>query len=763
MLDRYGDKIGTLEVGWEDNGRLGLNTYFKKKYPECIQKDRDGAGWIVSGPPFDAFCTLITDACRMAHKRYPDLRIGAIRPSQGRPGQPWLFVWKMFERTGKEFNSFAADTYSMVPATIGPVYSRADRYTFGGAESRFITMDHARQIIKKHGCGQDVYLSETGTALYAIHKDHSPYRLEDAEYQVQDMLAARCAGFTAYDAYRTIDDPRGSGQDWSMTLKNGPQMRAGAYSAVAQVLENVTESRWLKPDSVTRIALFKKVDGSGRGAVYSQRGYTMVVPEGIKVFDFMGNECKLDGKRILPLSGAAWYFSAPKYETLVEKLAKAQIDQTDYCTAAFRQCIVNNGSREIRKDLPVMAGSWNSFRIPLDGNSGKVTVKYRRQGIDNKYLSEEFKLPELTPIQSGDEPVSELGRMDSKNQILPNEPWTPWSGVEDLGLVLSGSWTDSALKLKAVVTDDLHHPSNNPDRPWEGDSIQIAIDPKNDGTFFKPNKRDIGPDDFEFTLRIDKDGKVSKVISRSNKKIEMDIQASRDEKAGTTVYEISIPWSEMGIKPFKNMVFGLAAVIFDDDSGKGFEYYGMIGGGIAGGWKNPALYKRFVLKGKGTESASASSAGTKNILRNPEFADHGKFWKIRFSKIEESIQEENGGKVVKMELHQLPNICANILSQYVPKPKGGVYVYSVGILPSRKLFNALHVSVMYRDDNGKSVNQTVRMRHADYPEQGKWGKIIGEIKIPEGRKSLGFNVYFRDPKPDGFLLIRNPEMSLREE
>ena len=53
----------------------------------------------------------------------------------------------------------------------------------------------------------------------------------------------------------------------------------------------------------------------------------------------------------------------------------------------------------------------------------------------------------------------------------------------------------------------------------------------------------------------------------------MDIQASRDEKAGTTVYEISIPWSEMGIKPFKNMVFGLAAVIFDDDSGKGFEYY----------------------------------------------------------------------------------------------------------------------------------------------------------------------------------------------
>ena len=241
-----------------------------------------------------------------------------------------------------------------------------------------------------------------------------------------------------------------------MDLKNGLQMRAGAYSAVAQILENVTESRWIKPDSVTRIALFKKVDGSGRGAVYAQPGYSMHVPEGIQVFDFMGNEYELDEKRILPLSGAAWYFSAPKYEILTGKFEKPQIDQTDYCKLAFRhisdktglirltnnsnqkslifECIVNNGSREIRKDLPVIAGSWNSFRVPLDGNSGKMTVKYRRKGIDKKYLSEEFKLPVLTPIQSGDEPVSELGRVESRDQILPNEPWTPWTGIKDLSL-----------------------------------------------------------------------------------------------------------------------------------------------------------------------------------------------------------------------------------------------------------------------------------------------------------------------------------------
>ena len=61
----------------------------------------------------------------------------------------------------------------------------------------------------------------------------------------------------------------------------------------------------------------------------------MVVPEGIQIFDFMGNEYELDAKRILPLSGAAWYFSAPNYETLVRKLENPQIDQTDYLPHGF--------------------------------------------------------------------------------------------------------------------------------------------------------------------------------------------------------------------------------------------------------------------------------------------------------------------------------------------------------------------------------------------------------------------------------------------
>ena len=775
VLDHYGDKIGTLEVGWEDNGRLGSNPYFKKKYPEGVQKDKKGTGWVVAGPAFDAFCTLITDACRMARKRYPNLRIGGIRPSQGRPGDEWFFVWKIFEKIGKEFNSFPVDTYSMLPYTIAPGYSKDMRYSYGGADSRFFTMDLAKKIIAKYGCGQDVYISETGTELHSLLKDHSPYRLEEAEYQVQDMLAARAAGFTAYDSFRAINIPRGCGYTWAMILNNGPQMRAGAYSAVAQILENVTESRWIKPDAVTRIALFKKVDGSGRGAVYSQPGYTMVVPEGIQVFDFMGNEYPLEGKRILPLSGAAWYFSAPKYETLTEKLAKPQIDQTDYCKLAFRyitdeiglirlsnksnqksivfECIAHDGKPEFRKLVPVPAGSWNSLRVPLTIGADKLTVKYRRHGIDKKYNSEEIKLEELTPVNSGNEPVSELGRVDSKEQILPNEPWTPWTDVKDLGLKLFGSWTDSALKLKAVVTDDLHHPSKDPNYPWTGDSLQIAIDPKNDGTFFATNNRGVRSDDLEFGLRLGKDGKAGAVISLGRQDVKIDVKAVRDDEAGTTVYEISIPWSELGVKPYKNMVFGLSAVIFDDDSGKGQEYYGMIGGGIAGG-KNPALYKRFVLKDTENKTSSVSSANTGNILKNPEFADQDHARQIPLA----LPVPRADGPVVRMEMAEVKGKGNNVLTQTVRTLKSGDYVCSVELSPSGE-FAFIQMLAMYKDDNGKTVYQSSRIK----PEPGKWTRLIGKASIPEGRKNVSFAVEIRNPKPEGFVLIRNPEMSLREE
>ena len=209
------------------------------------------------------------------------------------------------------------------------------------------------------------------------------------------------------------------------------------------------------------------------------------------------------------------------------------------------------------------------------------------------------------------------------------------------------------------------------------------------------------------------------------------------------------------------MVFGLSAVVFDDDTGQGQEYRGMIGGGGAGG-KNPALYRRFVLKGREGGTASAKQAETANLLKNPDFSGQGKFWKLRYHDLQDSIREENGKKFIRMEMAAANKRGGNVFSRTVIRPQGGSYVYSVELSPSRK-FARVQVVIMYSDDNGKTVYPGARMKPAEYPKPGEWGRIIGEVKIPAGRKYVGFAVEVRDPKAEGFILIRDPQMTLREE
>jgi len=617
ILDRYGDKLDTIEFGGEDNGRLGINPYFKQKYPEGVQKDKRGVAWVVAGPAFDALCTLVTDACRMARKRYPNLRVGAIRPSQGRPGDEWFFVWKMFEKIGREFNTFPVDTYSMVPYYVGPRIDKSKRHG-GGPEGRFATMAHAKRMIEKFGCGQDVYLSETGTCITPPGLPSlSPYRREGAVYLAQDMICARCAGFTAYDVFQGVLDTSQDG--WAFNNVKGMVMRAAAYSQLAQILENVTESRWIKPDKATCVALFKKHDGSGVGAVWAQTGFSIRIPEGIQISDFMGNEIQPGKGRMLDLSDAPHYLRASSFQLLEKLMRDPVVEQGSFCTMAFRHkdastglirisnnsfrhaleldCVIqpDAGGRKFSRIICIAPGSWSSVRVPVDRSTRKVTVKYRKCEKAAREYSVTLDVPVLTPVASGETPSSVMGVVETGSNIVPFEPWTPWSGIKDLGVTLYGSWTGTELKLKAVVTDDLHYPSKDVHSPWSGDCLQIAIDPKNNAPFFiRQPGMVLDTDDVEIAFML-RGAQVSNVISAGRKDLKMNVKAVRDDRAGTTVYEIGIPWRELGVKPFKGMVFGLSAVVFDDDSGKGQEYKGLIGGGIVQ-FKDPRAYKRFTLK-----------------------------------------------------------------------------------------------------------------------------------------------------------------------
>ena len=177
--------------------------------------------------------------------------------------------------------------------------------------------------------------------------------------------------------------------------------------------------------------------------------------------------------------------------------------------------------------------------------------------------------------------------------------------------------------------------------------------------------------------------------------------------------------------------------------------------------KNNTKIRAFCAAALMTFGIVSVSAGD-NILKNPGFADQGKFWAMRYNKLQDSIKEENGKKFIRMEMAAVKGNGSNVFSQAVIRPKGGNYVYSVEVSPSRK-FAVTQVVVMYPGDDGKTIYHVTRMKPAEYPESGKWGRIIGEVKIPDGRKYVGIAVEIRDAKAEGFLLIRDPQLTLREE
>jgi hypothetical protein len=486
----------------------------------------------------------------------------------------------------------------------------------------------AKKMAQDLGCNQPIYMSEFGWFPDARFPDESIYRQEQAETMPKDFIVARIAGYYAFDWFMGFGGVSGGKHSQNMEQNMKIQPIAASYSAVARVVENVTESRWLTPDSVTRIAIMRKNDGKGVAAVWADKGYTLTLPAKSKfqsIFeslfgadltatDLMGNPVQPSNGQF-PLSQAPIYILHKDFKALSEILAKAEVEMVEFCDIKFRMVSGNTGSlrfanlsstdsvqisaeitvngNTINKVMDVPKGSDKTCDIPLSGRS--VTVKARTSS-GKSVMEKRFELDTLTPIDSGADAESLIATVDSRSDIIPPDPWVSWSGPDDLSVQITSSWDMGNLYLKVKVKDDLHF-NKFPESPWSADSLQVAIDPKNDGSFQIPpgNGTKLVPSVFGFGLALNDDGKSS-CVSSQGKTICASNQYTiiRDEKEKTTLYEMRLAWEDLGVKPFAGMVFGMSFLVFDDDTGSGQSYYAPIGGGIVE--NKPALYKKLILK-----------------------------------------------------------------------------------------------------------------------------------------------------------------------
>lgn len=173
------------------------------------------------------------------------------------------------------------------------------------------------------------------------------------------------------------------------------------------------------------------------------------------------------------------------------------------------------------------------------------------------------------------------------------------TGPADLGGTLQYTATADALKLKAVITDDVHLADRtDPALSWQADSIQF-----NTYDLFPTV---LGGERVEIAAALLSSGPVVYTFAppagqQAGLTPGADATIVRDENAKTTTYEVSVPWASLGHETAPSGVWGLSFLVNDADgdvTGTDLRSgYMEWGSGVGAAPKNPALFKSVQLVG----------------------------------------------------------------------------------------------------------------------------------------------------------------------
>ncbi len=135
--------------------------------------------------------------------------------------------------------------------------------------------------------------------------------------------------------------------------------------------------------------------------------------------------------------------------------------------------------------------------------------------------------------------IAGLEFKDSPADVRPDDPM--------LELRFALTWDNEALHFHAVAIDQ---PPNTPLPPDRRESVELLINPKNDGLVWR------GPDDFDFLYRPTGEA----IELNHNRPAQATIQRT---DRGYTV-ESDIPWSLLGLTPRPGLTIGLTTAVATD-------------------------------------------------------------------------------------------------------------------------------------------------------------------------------------------------------
>ena len=239
------------------------------------------------------------------------------------------------------------------------------------------------------------------------------------------------------------------------------------------------------------------------------------------------------------------------------------------------------------QELPLSENKEISLEAEIRSSLGNYNLKYRPLFVP--------RLPDRN-AKWKDLPAAGkriLGKKDlrwrTERGITP-DPVSP----DDLSAVFHYAYDNRNLYLAFDVKDSVFHQPYSGTGIWQGDSVQIALDPLCNTNGLT---RSYLFDDLEFGITLLANGKTEIIRYAGSENTEKNLQTEIEKKSDGVYYKIAIPWKVLGIHPKRDTKIGFNFVINDND-GKSLEkYLTLPPGGIAEHTgKTPFLFSDLVLQ-----------------------------------------------------------------------------------------------------------------------------------------------------------------------
>ncbi|MFD0670737.1 immunoglobulin-like domain-containing protein [Cohnella sp. GCM10027633] len=253
-------------------------------------------------------------------------------------------------------------------------------------------------------------------------------------------------------------------------------------------------------------------------------------------------------------------------------------------------------------DLPSYVAGLITFKLQLeDGKAYAYTAKF-----DEAYAEKASNVGAVNPAKNAATPAYV---MNAEDYVTSGT----WNGPQDLGVQARYAWDDGNLYAYIVVTDDVHYSNQSGGNIWKEDNLQVGIDLRNPATDSTLRN------EFGFTLNNDDEEVVWAWTRPSGGNAPTapitDIVAkiTRDDVAGTTIYDLKIPFNTVHANPASLLANGRigVSIMLNESDGPGESdgtrgTFEVVGGHL----KNSELFTNLYLLNAGEYEEKLEASAT---------------------------------------------------------------------------------------------------------------------------------------------------------